>query len=80
MYFVYILASLKNNSYYVGSCEDIEERLSRHNNGYVRSTKVFTPWKLVYKEKYDTLSLARKRELQIKLWKSREAIERLILK
>ncbi len=78
MYFLYILVSLKKNSYYVGSCSDIEKRLTRHNNGYVKSTKNFVPWKLVYKENYDILSFARKRESQIKSWKSRIAIERLI--
>ena len=80
MHFLYILESLKDGSYYVGSCNDIDARLGRHNNGYVKSTKSFIPWRLVYTEKYDTLSLARKRESQIKSWKSRFAIDRLINK
>lgn len=36
------------------------------------------PWRMIYSEKFDTLSEARNRELQIKNWKSRSAIERLI--
>ena len=33
---------------------------------------------MIYVENFDTLSDARKREIQIKKWKSRKAIERLL--
>ena len=78
MFWVYILQSTKNNSYYIGSCTDIDLRLKQHNRALVKSTKRFIPWKLVYKESYVKLSLARIRELQIKSWKKRLAVERLI--
>ncbi|MEI7424529.1 MAG: GIY-YIG nuclease family protein [Candidatus Staskawiczbacteria bacterium] len=77
MFYTYILKSLNNNSYYVGSCEDISVRFNLHNKGLVKSTKRYIPWKLMYKEEYKTLSEARKRESQIKSWKKRVAIERL---
>jgi len=48
--------------------------------GKVKSTKVYKPWLLQYTEKYNTLSEARCREKQIKNWKSRAAIERLLKK
>jgi putative endonuclease len=78
MFCTYIIKSEKNNSYYIGSCEDIENRFNKHNNGLVKSTKRYTPWVLVYKEEFSTLSEARKREYQIKSWKSRKAIERIL--
>jgi len=47
VYYVYVLQSQKNFDIYVGSCEDIEVRLNRHNSGKVRSTKGYRPWKLL---------------------------------
>jgi putative endonuclease len=67
-----------NGSYYVGSCKDIKIRFNLHNAGQVKSTKRYVPWKLVYKEEYKTFSKARKREMQIKSWKSKIAIDKLI--
>ena len=76
-YSVYILKS-KNGSYYIGSTNDATERIAYHNSGKVISTKNGRPWKMIYVENFDTLSDARKREIQIKKWKSRKAIERLL--
>jgi len=78
MFVTYILKSFKNGSYYVGISKDIKERFNLHNAGQVASTKGYIPWKLVYKKEYKTLSRARKREIQIKSWKSKPAIEKLI--
>ena len=62
----------------MGSCEDINARLNLHDAGQIESTKRYIPWKLIFKEEYKTLSKARKREMQIKSWKKRSAIEKLI--
>lgn len=62
----------------MGSCEDINARFNLHNAGQVESTKRYIPWELIFKEEYKTLSKARKREMQIKSWKKRSAIEKLI--
>jgi len=78
MFYTYILKSEKNNSYYIGSCGNIDIRLNRHNKGLSKSTKRYVPWKLVHTEEFLTLSEARKREYQIKSWKSRKAIEKII--
>jgi len=34
MYFVYIILSKKDNKYYTGITNNIEERLDKHNHGY----------------------------------------------
>ena len=74
----YILFSEKINKYYIGSTTDIERRLDDHNRGKEKFTKTGVPWILVYTEALETLTLARKRELQIKKQKSRKYIEQLI--
>lgn len=78
MYIVYILKSLKIDRYYIGHCEDINVRLIRHNKGLVKSTKKYKPWKIVYKENFNTRSEAYRRELQIKSYKGGEAFKKLI--
>lgn len=77
MYFTYIL-KLVDGSYYIGSTACIENRLKEHNNKKVRSTKNNLPLELIYSEEHNTRSEAQSREYQIKKWKSRKAIERLI--
>ena len=79
-FYVYILKSDVSSFYYVGSTQNISARLKLHNDGLVKSTKRYAPWKMVYNEEYPSLRDARKRELQIKSWKKRSAIERLINK
>lgn len=78
MFYVYILKSNINSHYYIGSCKNISKRLDLHNKGLVGSTKRYLPWELIYNETYDELINAKRRELQIKSWKKRLAIENLI--
>jgi putative endonuclease len=62
LYIVYILKSETHNRYYYGYTSDIEQRLLRHNEGLVKSTKAFMPWRIHYMEKFKTKSDAIKRE------------------
>ncbi|MDP3988157.1 MAG: GIY-YIG nuclease family protein [Candidatus Levybacteria bacterium] len=78
MYFTYILQSEKDGRYYIGSTNNLENRLERHNKGYSRYTKNKGPFKIIYQEGYNTLSEAKKREYYLKSLKSRKAIEKLI--
>jgi len=66
MFFVYVLKSLKDNTTYIGSCEDLERRLKEHNQGKTKSIKHKIPLELVYYEAYLTKTLARKREIELK--------------
>jgi putative endonuclease len=75
---MYILKSQINGQYYIGQTQDLTLRLVNHNAGKVRSTKSKKPWVLLYSEAYVNRSKAFARESQIKSWKSRKAIERLI--
>ena len=76
-FYVYIIQSLKDGSYYIGSTQNLEERLARHNQGRSKYTKSKRPWELVYYEEHPDRSNALKRESRIKRQKSREAIEAL---
>ncbi|MGB3094836.1 MAG: GIY-YIG nuclease family protein [Microgenomates group bacterium] len=78
MYYMYILRSTKDGSFYIGSTSNLKERLNRHNSGRSKYTKARRPWNLAYSEIYLTLSEARKREFHLKSLKSRIVIEKLI--
>ena len=78
VYFVYILQSLKDGSYYVGSTQNLESRLERHNQARSKYTKAKRPWELVFREEYPDRSSAMKRESKIKRRKSSHFIESLI--
>ena len=75
---VYIIQSEYDGSYYVGSTNNLEDRIERHNQGRSTYTKGKTPWKLVYTDQFADRSSATKRESQIKRRKSRVFIESLI--
>ncbi|OGE88379.1 MAG: endonuclease [Candidatus Doudnabacteria bacterium RIFCSPLOWO2_02_FULL_49_13] len=77
-FYAYILKSQKHGRYYVGSTNDLQDRLKRHNAGYNKSTKDGVPWELVYSETFLTKQEAYKRELKIKSYKGGEAFKRLI--
>ena len=77
-WYVYIIQSGHDDSYYVGHTHDPDLRLTRHNDGWTRSTKGKRPWKIVYVESVPSKGEAMRRERQIKSMKSRTFIERLI--
>jgi len=78
MYKVYILQSLKNHRYYIGHTKNLEERIKRHNNGRVKSTKSGSPWKIIYTESFDGKSDACRREAEIKKYKSGIKFKKLL--
>jgi putative endonuclease len=76
-FFVYIIESLKDGSYYIGSTQNISKRIERHNQGRSTYTKS-KPWKLVYNEEHADRSRAIIREKEIKSRKSKSYIETLV--
>ena len=76
-YFVYILRCA-DGSYYVGSAEDVAERVKRHNSGDgAEYTARHRPAVLVYSEPHPNEASAILRERQLKRW-SRAKKEALI--
>jgi putative endonuclease len=69
-YYVYILASKKNGTLYVGMAKELGKRVVRHKDG--RGSKFVQKYKihiLIYYEKVKGYREARKRERQLKWWK-----------
>lgn len=62
IFFVYILQSMKDFSFYIGQCNDLDKRMSKHFDGLSKYTATKRPWKLVYFELYKTRTEAIKRE------------------
>jgi predicted GIY-YIG superfamily endonuclease len=44
MFYCYVLRSEKARRRYVGSCENLADRISRHNAGESKATKHGIPW------------------------------------
>jgi putative endonuclease len=51
-YYVYVLQSLKDRKFYIGSTTNLRNRINDHNNGRNISTKNRKPFKLIYFEGY----------------------------
>ena len=65
-WFFYIVRC-RDSSLYSGITNNIEHRVKEHNRGEgAKYTFSRRPVKLVYSEKYDNISEARKREMQVK--------------
>ncbi len=77
-FYVYILQSLKDFSFYIGQCDDLDCRMSKHFDGMSKYTASKRPLRLVYFEVHPNRSAAIKREREIKLKKSRMYLEWLI--
>ncbi len=67
LFYVYMLLCA-DNTYYIGSTNDLDKRLHQHN--FLKSgahyTKLRRPVKLIYTESFPSISEARKREIALK--------------
>ena len=68
--FVYIVASQRNGTVYIGSTSDLVQRAWQHRTGAVAGfTREHGCKMLVWYEVHEDLQEARLRELQMKKWK-----------
>ncbi|MBI4188290.1 MAG: GIY-YIG nuclease family protein [Chloroflexi bacterium] len=75
-YYVYIMASKRNGTLYVGFTSDLVSRVYAHKNGLVEGfTKKYNIHTLVYYETGNDYDGALQREKQIKEWKRQWKIE-----
>ena len=58
MYYVYVLESLKDKSFYVGSTENIKQRLADHNSGKAKYSRSKRPYVLKWFCGFPNKSLA----------------------
>jgi putative endonuclease len=75
-YYVYILASKRNGTLYVGVTNDIIRRVQEHKEGLVDGfTKKHKVHTLVYYETYNDIEEAIYREKQLKVWKRKYKLD-----
>ena len=78
MAYVYILKSLRDSRYYIGSTVNLDVRLRHHLGGSTPSTKRFGGLKLVFRQEYQNVRDARSIERKLKKLKRRDYIEKII--
>ena len=75
-YFVYILASKKNGTLYIGVTNNVAKRVYEHKHGLVEGfTKKYHVHKLVYFEETNDIREALTREKRMKKWNRAWKIE-----
>jgi len=79
MFYVYVLRSATSRIRDVGSREDRDERLRRHNEGHSKATRHGIPWAMVHSEPFSTRAEAVRRERYLKSGRGRDELDRLDL-
>jgi putative endonuclease len=76
MYIVYWLISEHKDKTYVGFTENIKQRIKKHKEGGVRSTKAFGKFRCIILDRASDICEARRKE---KYWKSSAGRKKLKL-
>jgi len=79
-YYVYILQSQKNKSFYIGYTSDLKKRFKEHNEGKSLATKPFRPYKLIFYEAFLSRIDAKRRETHLKGGYGRKTIKGMLKK
>jgi putative endonuclease len=78
MAYVYILKSLRDGRYYIGSTVNLNKRLAHHKAGHTPSTKRFGGVELVFNQKFLSLKHARLIERKLKKLKRKDYLDRIV--
>lgn len=78
MAYVYILRSLVQDRFYIGSTNNLEQRFQEHSQGKVISTKAYLPWELVFKQECISYREARYLENRLKRFKRKDFIDKIV--
>jgi putative endonuclease len=74
----YILKSDLLNKTYVGHTDNLNRRLSEHNQGKSTFTKRYKPWVIIHKENFNNLEESIKREKYFKSAAGRRWIKKYL--
>ena len=77
-HYLYVLLSLKDNKFYIGSTNDLKRRLQEHQQGKNISTAKRRPLKLIFYEAYPTKSDAERREGYFKTDKGKTTLRQML--
>ena len=70
-FYTYIIQSEISGRLYIGSTNNLEDRIKRHDENRNSYTKGKGPWVLLYSKKFETRSEAVRLELDLKKKKSK---------
>lgn len=75
-YYIYILASRRNGTLYIGVTSNLKKRVYEHKNNLIEGfTKKYSVHKLVYFEMFLNINDAITREKQLKKWERKWKLE-----
>lgn len=75
-HYIYILASKKNGTLYIGVSQDLQRRIFEHKHNLIEGfTKRYQVHNLVHYEIHDDYWMAANREKQLKNWKRQWKID-----
>lgn len=77
-YYVYILRSTVNQSFYIGYTTDLRKRLQEHNTGLSAATKPYKPYSLIFYEAFPNKTDAKHREEYLKSGFGRRSINKML--
>ncbi len=69
-YYVYILASKRNGTLYIGMTGDLAERIMQHKQKHVKGfTQRYNVYNLVYVQEFERVEDAQANEYRMKRWR-----------
>lgn len=74
----YVLQSLKDHKFYIGSSSDLKERLTDHFHGKVKSTSFRRPFKLIFCEFFVSKKDALRREDYFKTTAGKKSLKLIL--
>ena len=78
MFYAYVLKSIEHDYFYKGHCKELEVRIQQHNSGRTKSIRPYIPFKLIYKEEFETEQEAISREKYFKSAAGRRFLKKII--
>lgn len=76
MFYNYVIQSIKDKRLYIGYSDDLKRRLKEHNQGLIKATKLYLPWKLIYYEACLNKKDALRRERYLKTVQGQRLLKR----
>jgi putative endonuclease len=77
-FYVYCLYSGIAKQLYIGQTNNLQRRIAQHNSGKVLSTKAYKPYKLIFKEEFETKKEAIQKEKELKSTEGRRFLRKLV--
>lgn len=74
---MYAIKSREKNYIYVGLTSNLKKRITRHSNGYEKTTKFYRPFDLIYVDFFPSRVEAREEEKYLKSGCGKEFLKQL---